>query len=231
MPGMNAVGRKTAARISAIAITGPETSDIAFSVASRGERPCSMWCSTASTTTIASSTTMPIARTSARSEMVLIEKPNNGKKANVPISETGTAKQRDQRGAEALQEEEHDEDDEGDRLAERHEDLADALRDGERRIERDVVLEIAREALRQLFHQRERGVARVERVRARRLVERDDRGRVAVEPPADVVDLRAQLDARDVAHADHPSRRAKRARRCRRTAPRRRAGPARGRCR
>jgi hypothetical protein len=91
MPGMNAVGRNTAVRISAIATTGPDTSDIAFSVASFGERPCSMWCSTASTTTIASSTTMPIASTSASSEIVLIEKPNTGNSTNVPISETGTA--------------------------------------------------------------------------------------------------------------------------------------------
>src|SRR5438034_3701918 len=57
MPGMNAVGMNTAAMTRAIATTGPDTSSIAFSAASRGERPRSMCCSTTSTTTMASSTT------------------------------------------------------------------------------------------------------------------------------------------------------------------------------
>ena len=49
-----------------------------------------MWCITASTTTIASSTTMPIASTRPNIDSVLTEKPSIGKKMNVPISETGT---------------------------------------------------------------------------------------------------------------------------------------------
>ena len=49
-----------------------------------------MWCSTASTTTIASSTTRPIASTRPNSDNVLIEKPSSGKSAKAPISETGT---------------------------------------------------------------------------------------------------------------------------------------------
>src|SRR5207248_3109620 len=48
-------------------------------------------CSTASTTMIASSTTMPIARTSARREMVLAENPSANMTAKVPTSATGTA--------------------------------------------------------------------------------------------------------------------------------------------
>ncbi len=87
---MKATGMNTAARMSAMAITGPVTSDIAFKVASRGAIPSSMWCSTASTTTIASSTTRPIASTRPKSERVLIEKPSRGKTAKAPISETGT---------------------------------------------------------------------------------------------------------------------------------------------
>ena len=71
--------------------TGPETSFIAWNVASRGDRPCSMWCCTASTTTIASSTTRPTARTRPNSDSVLIENPSNGNAANVPIRDTGTA--------------------------------------------------------------------------------------------------------------------------------------------
>src|SRR6266498_4409375 len=91
MPGRNAVGMNTAERTSAIPITGPETSRIAWSVASRGDIPSSIWRSTASTTTIASSTTSPMASTSPKSESVLIENPNNGNTTNVPSNDTGTA--------------------------------------------------------------------------------------------------------------------------------------------
>ena len=91
MPPMNATGMNTAARISAMLTTGPDTSSIAFIVASRGARPFSMWCSTASTTTIASSTTRPMASTSPKSDSVLSEKPSAGKTMKVPISDTGTA--------------------------------------------------------------------------------------------------------------------------------------------
>ena len=50
-----------------------------------------MWRSTFSTTTMASSTTMPMASTSPKSESVLIEKPKASSTAKVPIAETGTA--------------------------------------------------------------------------------------------------------------------------------------------
>ena len=42
IPPMNATGMNTAARISAMLTTGPETSSIAFNVASRGAIPSSM---------------------------------------------------------------------------------------------------------------------------------------------------------------------------------------------
>ncbi len=45
---------------------------------------------TASTTTIASSTTIPMASTSPNMVSVLSEKPSSGKKMNVPINDTGT---------------------------------------------------------------------------------------------------------------------------------------------
>jgi hypothetical protein len=91
MPGMNAVGMNTAAMMMAMPTTGPDTSSIAFNEASRGESPCSMCCSTASTTTIASSTTRPMASTRPKSESVLIENPSSGKIMNEPTSATGTA--------------------------------------------------------------------------------------------------------------------------------------------
>ena len=89
---MNAVGMNTAARMTAIATTGPDTSPMAFSVASRGDMPSSMWCSTASTTTIASSTTRPMASTRPKRESVFTENPKAGKRMKVPMSDTGTAR-------------------------------------------------------------------------------------------------------------------------------------------
>ena len=50
-----------------------------------------MWCSTASTTTIASSTTMPIASTRPKSVRLLRLKPITSMTANVPTMPTGTA--------------------------------------------------------------------------------------------------------------------------------------------
>ncbi len=47
--------------------------------------------STFSTTTIASSTTMPIASTRPNSDSALIEKPNSSISAKVPTIDTGTA--------------------------------------------------------------------------------------------------------------------------------------------
>ena len=73
-------------------MTGADTSFMAWTVASRGARPCSMWCITASTTTMASSTTMPMASTRPNIDSVLTEKPSRGKKMKVPMSETGTVR-------------------------------------------------------------------------------------------------------------------------------------------
>ena len=88
---MNAVGTNTAHNTRAMAMIGPDTSAIARRVASSGVCPRAMCRSTFSTTTIASSTTMPIARTRPNSERVFSEKPSHSSTANVPTSETGTA--------------------------------------------------------------------------------------------------------------------------------------------
>ena len=91
-PGMKATGMNTAQRMRAMPMTGADTSFMAWTVASCGLMPCSMWCITASTTTIASSTTMPMASTRPNIESVLTEKPSSGKKMKVPISDTGTVR-------------------------------------------------------------------------------------------------------------------------------------------
>ncbi len=93
MPGMKAIGTNTDSSTRVMAMMGAVISPIAFSVAWATVRSgsCSRMCSTASTTTMASSTTMPIASTRASSEMVLAEKPSASMTAKVPISATGTA--------------------------------------------------------------------------------------------------------------------------------------------
>jgi hypothetical protein len=91
IPGINAVGTNTDAKTSATPITGPVISFIAIRVASFGSAPRSMCRSTASTTTIASSTTNPIASTNPKSDRVLTENPSSGNRRNVPTSDTGTA--------------------------------------------------------------------------------------------------------------------------------------------
>ncbi|MNZ72093.1 hypothetical protein D3C78_904630 [compost metagenome] len=88
---MKAVGMNTAHSTSAVATIGPVTSFMARLVASIGVSPRPIFRSTFSTTTMASSTTMPMASTRPNSDRALSEKPNRCITAKVPISDTGTA--------------------------------------------------------------------------------------------------------------------------------------------
>ena len=92
MPPRNATGTNTAHSTSTIATTAPETSRIASTAASNGAMLFSrIRRSTFSSTTMASSTTMPIASTSAKSVRVLMENPTAQSPAKAPTSDTGTA--------------------------------------------------------------------------------------------------------------------------------------------
>lgn len=93
MPGMKATGTKTASNTEVMAIIGAVISPMAFLAASAGDScgSFSMIASTASTTMIASSTTIPMATTRASRETVFAEKPNASITANAPIIDTGTA--------------------------------------------------------------------------------------------------------------------------------------------
>ena len=88
---MTAVGTNTAQSTRVMAMIAPVTSSIALRLASRGERPMAIHRSTFSTTTMASSTTTPMARTRPNSDRLLSENPSSTMQASVPISETGTA--------------------------------------------------------------------------------------------------------------------------------------------
>jgi len=84
----------------------------------------------------------PMASTSPKSESVLIGIRNNGKhyktcRSNKPAPHKGISV-----GAEALEEDEHDDNDERERFEQRSSDFAVCLRDGERLIERDGIIHI-----------------------------------------------------------------------------------------
>ena len=69
----------------------PLTCCMALTVASRGDKPSSaMIRSTFSTTTMASSTRMPMASTMPNRVIMLIEKPKTRITASVPTRQTGT---------------------------------------------------------------------------------------------------------------------------------------------
>ena len=99
-----------------------------------------------SITTMASSTTRPVASVIPNSVSVLIEKPKALTKAKVPISETGMVIAGNQRGPPVLQEQEDHHDDQHDRLQQRHQDLVDRVAHGRRRVEGDLVVQRRREA-------------------------------------------------------------------------------------
>src|SRR6266567_7187596 len=90
VPGKNDTGTNTAMSTSDVAITALVTSPMARDVAACGSE-CSMWMwrCTFSITTMASSTTRPVARVMPNKVSELMEKPNSLMNANVPMSETG----------------------------------------------------------------------------------------------------------------------------------------------
>ncbi|MNP02761.1 hypothetical protein D3C76_946220 [compost metagenome] len=88
---MKAIGRNTATSTRVMPMIAPLIWPMALRVASLGGRPSSaMIRSTFSTTTMASSTRMPMARTMPNRVSTLIEKPRASIAAKVPISATGT---------------------------------------------------------------------------------------------------------------------------------------------
>ena len=108
----------------------------------------------------------------------------------------------DERGAEVLEEQVDDEDDEDDRLEQRVLDLGDGLAHELGGVERHEVVEAVREPR---PHAPERGVHRrgdLQGVRARLLIDGDEGGGKAVQPAVDDVLAQADFDPRDVLEAD-----------------------------
>jgi hypothetical protein len=88
-PPVKASGANTAASVIVMATTGPVISLMPTKAAWGGVRPSSMWRWMFSTTTMASSTTRPIASTIASNERRLIEYPIRNRKKHTPISDSG----------------------------------------------------------------------------------------------------------------------------------------------
>src|SRR4051812_22370777 len=91
IPEIKAEGTKTAHKVSAIEIRALPTSSIVLCAASKADMPERRLRSTFSTTTIASSTTIPTAKTKPKSERLLTEMPSTYRMANVPTRDTGIA--------------------------------------------------------------------------------------------------------------------------------------------
>ena len=108
--------------------------------------------STFSTTTIASSTTMPIARTRPKSDSVLSEKPNAEHHREGADQRHRHGDERDDRRAPGLQEDHHDDDDEQDRLEQRLDDRANRLAHEDRRVVDDAVVHALGKRLLQPLH-------------------------------------------------------------------------------
>ena len=91
MPPMNSSGMNTATRLIEIDTTVKPTSLAPFSAASTGFMPSSTWRLMFSSTTIASSTTKPVATVSAISDRLFSEKPSSHMMPRVPASDATTA--------------------------------------------------------------------------------------------------------------------------------------------
>src|SRR6185437_3141311 len=90
VPGKKDTGTNTEMSTNDVAMTALVTSDIATDVAVCGSECSALMCRcTFSMTTMASSTTSPVARTMPNMVSELMEKPNILINAKVPTSETG----------------------------------------------------------------------------------------------------------------------------------------------
>ena len=105
--------------------------------------PASMWREMFSSTTIASSTTKPVAIVSAINDRLSRLKPSRYIAPNVPMIETGTATLGMSGGAQIAKEQEHDEGDQGDRDDQRAFGVGSEVRIVVRAVQRDGQVDIA----------------------------------------------------------------------------------------
>ena len=180
-----------------------------------------------SMTTMASSTTRPVASVSPNRVSVLIEKPNSLTNAKVPISDTGSVSavistlrqpcrnRKITRMTSAIA------------SASVVDDLVDRRAHRERGVGRRLVVEARRKRLRQALHLGEHGVAHVERVGGRQLEDADARPPVFRRSAAAARSSRRRARRAPRRACARPRRRPRAESRCRRTRRARSAGRAR----
>ena len=164
--------------------------------------PCSRCRSTFSTTTIASSTTMPTASTRPNSVRLLIENPSAAITAKVPTSDTGIAMIGMMAGRQPCRNTSTTMHDQRHRFVDRLDQLADGLRDEFGRVVADIVVEPLRKARLQPLHRVRNALGGRQRVRARPLGHQHADGRFPQQEAVGRVGQRAELDPRDVAQPD-----------------------------
>ena len=134
-----------------------------------------------------------------------MEKPNKREKYERADQRDRHGKQRNQRGAPALQEDVDHQDHQREGDQKRYDDFLHAFGDRARRIQRDDEIQVFREALLHLGHQLIDAGGSIDRVRARQLVGGNDGARLSVETACDAIVLRTQLDSSDIADPDDPA--------------------------
>ena len=210
VPGKNATGTNTATSTSEVATTAPATSLMAMDAALCGsEIPSVMWRWTFSMTTMASSTTRPVARVRPNKVSVLIEKPRIFTNAKVPISETGMV----MAGIKVLRQScrkmkitsttRHD------GLQQGVQNVFDRFADDAGGVKRDGIFDSGREVLGKPHEFGFRSFVHGERVGAGQLGDAEADGVVAIEAQIAAVIFRAQFGAAHVAQADQGAVRAR----------------------
>src|SRR5262245_26284666 len=199
-PGRNAAGRNTDISTSVIPMIGPNSCRMAALAASRPGMPFSILWTAPSTTTMASSTTIPMASTIANRVEKLMVNPSAAMAAKADDGHRHCGR-RYQHRTPVLQEYENDDEDEDRGLVEGLVHFVDGLFDESRGVERDAGHKPLGELTRQRCHLAAHLVRDVERIRPRRLEDRQARGRIAVERKDLPVGLGSELDASHVSQA------------------------------
>ena len=218
-PGMKAIGTNTDSKTSEMATIGAVISLIAFFVASRGVRSgsSSMTRSTFSTTTIASSTTMPMASTQRQQRHRIRRIADHQEDGEGADQADRDGDRGNDGGAQRAEEQEHDEDDEDEGLDEGLDHLGDRVVHEGRRVVDDRRLQTFGKRAARLSIVRLTAAAVATRVGAGREIDAERDGRLAGQRTLGVHVLGAEFDARHILDPEQRARRDWRAARCCRT--------------
>ena len=154
--------------------------------------------STASTTTMASSTTRPIASTKPKRDKGVDGEAKHGEDHEGSDQRYGDGQERDQGRAPALEEDVDHQNHQRESLQQGIENVLHAGGDGGGGIEADGVIEIGGEALAELGNAGAEKFGGVDRVGARELIAGQNRRGLAVIATGEAIGLRAQFEAGDV---------------------------------